>query len=250
MRRVWTLFINILFWSFFVISGIVLFVGAVIIRIVAAPLDPNRRVLQKYSCFWASLYIWVNPFWTVRVRGLEHVDPRKAYVMVSNHASMADILVIFRSFLHFKWVSKKSMFKVPLLGWNMWLNGYVPIERGDVASRERCMEECRQWLQRGSSIFFFPEGTRSEDGQMRDFKIGAFRLACETSTDILPVVIHGSRDALPKHSLIFNRKSDMTIEVLPSIPIEKVAPEEIQKAAKEMAEEVRALIAAALNREN
>lgn len=210
------------------------------------PFDPNRRVLQQYSCFWASLYIWFNPYWSVTISGKEHVDPKKSYVMVSNHASMADILVIFASFLHFKWVSKKEMFKAPFLGWNMWLNGYVGIDRGNPNSREQCMKDCRVWLKKGSPVFFFPEGTRSKDGKLKEFKQGAFRLAAETGVDILPMVISGSSQAIPKHSILLNRKSKMHLQILPPVPVSQASFEEVEEKSSELAVHVREHIAAHL----
>src|SRR5712692_128855 len=118
--RLWIVLLNLVFWLFFAMSSLMMVVGAALLRLVTAPFDPNRRILQQYTCFWASLYLWLNPFWSGRVLGAKNVDRRKAYVMVCNHESMADILMVFRTFLHFKWVSKKSMFKAPMLGWNMW----------------------------------------------------------------------------------------------------------------------------------
>lgn len=229
-------FLNILFWSFFGISSFVLILIAAPLRLLTAPFDPNRRVLQQFSCFWASLYLWVNPFWSARIKGLERADRRKAYVMVSNHQSMVDILVVFRTFLHFKWVAKKSLFRLPILGWNMRLNGYVPIERGDPESREVCMATCRRWLARGSSVFFFPEGTRSPDGRIQAFKTGAFRLALETGAEILPIVIRGSREALPKHSLRLHGKSRMELEVLSPVSVNGFDPSRPDEESRRLAD--------------
>ncbi|MBI1748963.1 MAG: 1-acyl-sn-glycerol-3-phosphate acyltransferase [Acidobacteria bacterium] len=233
--KIWNVFINSLFWTFFAVSSLILVIIGAVIRVVTAPLDPNRRVLQKFSCFWASLYIWLNPFWLAVIKGLENVDRRKAYVMISNHQSMADILIVFRTFLHFKWVAKRSLFKVPLLGWNMWLNGYVPIERSDATSRDQCLDACRAWLKKGSSIFFFPEGTRSPDGQMKPFKVGAFRLALQSGADILPIIIRGSRNAIPKHSRLLNGKSRMSLEVLPPIPLTGFDGTRLEEESKRLA---------------
>jgi 1-acyl-sn-glycerol-3-phosphate acyltransferase len=236
LEFVWNVFINVLFWFFFIVSSMILVLGAAIIYLITRPFDPNRRILQQYSCFWASLYLWVNPFWSGRITGLQRCDPRKTYVMVSNHQSMADILIVFRTFLHFKWVAKKSLFKLPLLGWNMWFNGYVPIERGDAASRDRCLARCQQWIEKGSSVFFFPEGTRAPDGRIKPFKTGAFRLALESGTDILPMVIRGSRFAIPKHSLRLHGKSRMTLEVLPPISTKGFDPSQLDEESKRLAE--------------
>jgi 1-acyl-sn-glycerol-3-phosphate acyltransferase len=226
-----TLFLNILFWAFFGVTSFVLCGIALVIRLVTGPFDRNLRILQKFSGFWASLYIWANPFWSVgSLKGIEQVDPKKAYVIVSNHQSMADILILFRSFLHFKWVAKKSLFNLPLLGWNMRLNGYVPITRGDEKSREECLKQCADWLKKGSSVLFFPEGTRSKDGRLQPFKPGAFRLALETGHEILPVVISGTLHAIPKHSILLHGRSRMSMKVLPPISLKNLSGDVAEQA--------------------
>jgi len=235
--------LNILLWSFFISTCVILFVGALILWLLTLPFDPNRKILQQYSCFWSSIYIWVNPFWSVKVYGKENLDRNKTYVLVANHESFMDILVLFRTFLHFKWVSKASMFKSPFLGWNMKMNGYVPIKRGDPESRERCLRHCLRWLKKGSSVLFFPEGSRSHDGLLRPFKPGAFRLALEAGVDILPMIIRGSRDAVPKHSLSLTKRSRMSVEILPSISVKDFdknkLPQETQRLAEYVFSEIK-----------
>ena len=83
------------------------------------------------TCFWGSLYTWFNPAWPVKVVGREKIDPNETYVMVANHQSLLDIFVLFRLFRHFKWVSKIENFNIPCVGWNMRLNGYIELRRGD-----------------------------------------------------------------------------------------------------------------------
>ncbi len=183
--------------------------------------------------------MWVNPFWSLKKSGLHHIDPKKTYVIVCNHQSMADILVLFNTFAHFKWVAKKTVFKLPFLGWNMTLNGYIPIDRGNPQSREILFQKCKDWLVKGSSVLFFPEGTRSKDGALLPFKVGAFKLAMETGTDILPLVIGGSLHAIPKHSLLFHRQSKMTLQVLEPIDIKQFQSESIEKSSDALMNFVR-----------
>ena len=99
--------------------------------------DRRLVLLHRFTCFWASLYTWLNPAWRVRIEGREKIRPRTAYVMVANHQSLLDILVLFRLFTHFKWVSKIENFRVPCVGWNMSLNRYIKLRRGDRAERRR-----------------------------------------------------------------------------------------------------------------
>src|SRR5512143_1883515 len=163
-----------LFWVFLTVSSILLFPVALLIWLVTVLFDRRLIVLHRFTCFWASLYSWLNPVWRVHVEGRERIDPAAAYVMVANHQSLLDILVLFRLFVHFKWVSKIENFRVPCIGWNMSLNRYIKLRRGDRASVERMMHACAQTIAAGNSIMMFPEGTRSSDGRLRAFKTGAF----------------------------------------------------------------------------
>src|SRR5437016_6216810 len=121
---------SLLFWGFLALSCVPLFFIALAIFLVTFPFDRDGRVLHLYSCAWAQLYFWVNPFWKLRVDGREKLPWRGAAVLVSNHESLADIVVLFGLFRPFKWVSKMSVFKVPFVGWNMRLNRYVGVVRG------------------------------------------------------------------------------------------------------------------------
>src|SRR4051812_13624824 len=123
--------LSIVFWTFFALSCIPLFAGALVIWLVTLPFDPDKRILHVYTCAWAQLYFWVNPWWRLRVEGRANLPRNGAAVLVSNHASLGDILVLFGLFSPFKWVSKASVFKVPFIGWNMKLNKYVGLVRGN-----------------------------------------------------------------------------------------------------------------------
>ena len=207
-------------WMVILVTCPVLFVGACLIWILTAPFDRGLRALHLYSCAWASLYTYIFPYWTVRVRGREHIRRDKTYVLVANHQSLLDILVLFRLYRHFKWVSKASMFRVPFVGWNMSLNRYIAIRRGDRGDARRMMADCEAALESGSSIMIFPEGTRSLDGELGDFRHGAFTIALRHGVAIVPILIDGTLDALPKHGLTLHDAADITIEVLAPIAVE------------------------------
>src|SRR5712691_7899832 len=196
----WTL--SMLFWSFVVVSSLLLFPVAVLIWAMTAPFDRRRALLHQFTCFWASLYSWFNPAWPVRIEGREKIRPGTAYVMVANHQSLLDILVLFRLFVHFKWVSKIEVFRIPCVGWNMRLNRYIALRRGDRASVTQMMEACARTLAERSSIMMFPEGTRSATGQLQRFKPGAFALALQTGVPLLPIVVEGTAHALPKRGIV------------------------------------------------
>jgi 1-acyl-sn-glycerol-3-phosphate acyltransferase len=159
--------------------------------------------------------------------------------MVANHLSLLDILVLFRLFTHYKWVSKVENFRVPFIGWNMSMNRYVRLRRGDRASVVTMLKACRETLALGSSIMMFPEGTRSPDGRMRSFKTGAFELALECKRPILPLVIRGSADALPKRGFVLQGRHRIRVTVLDPMPYESFAGQ----PAEELAQRVRERIA-------
>ncbi|MBI3769418.1 MAG: 1-acyl-sn-glycerol-3-phosphate acyltransferase [Deltaproteobacteria bacterium] len=194
-----------------------LFVGALVVWAVTVAFDRRLRALHLYACAWASLYTYVFPYWTVRVRDRGRIRDGATYVLVANHQSLLDILVLFRLYKHFKWVSKESIFRVPFIGWNMSLNRYIAIRRGDRSDAQRMMAACGAALEGGSSIMIFPEGTRSPDGELHGFRHGAFTLALRHHVPILPIVLDGTLDALPKHGLTLHERADIVIQVLEPI---------------------------------
>ena len=180
--------------------------------------DRRLVILHMFTSFWACLYLWLMPAWSLIVSGREKIKRRGQYIIVSNHQSQLDILVAFSLFFPFKWVSKAEVFRLPFIGWNMYLNRYIPLKRGDKESAQQMMRACHKALGDGCSIYFFPEGTRSHTGELKPFKAGAFILAQQARLPILPVVIDGTRAALPKHSLNFHGRHRIRMQVLEPIP--------------------------------
>jgi 1-acyl-sn-glycerol-3-phosphate acyltransferase len=225
---------SVLFWAFLVTSSLALFPVALAIWAVTLPFDRRKRLLHQFTCFWASLYSWFNPAWRVHVEGREKIRPGATYVMVANHQSLLDILVLFRLFTHFKWVSKIENFRVPCIGWNMSLNGYVKLRRGDKQSIGEMMSTCARVLDDGSSIMMFPEGTRSPDGRLRAFKHGAFTLAQGSGCPILPILIEGTADALPKRGFVLQGRHAIAIRVLDEIPHEKIVDRPVEEVTREV----------------
>lgn len=189
---------NLLFWPYLLVSCAVLFVPALLLWLLTFPWDRRLRALSRYTSLWGAHYLMWGPRTGVTVEGLERTNPDAPCVYVSNHQSMVDILALFATRLPFKWVSKVENFYAPFLGWNMVLNGYVPLKRGHLPSIMRMVRRCNALLRRGESLFVFPEGTRSDDGELRPFFRGAFRIAIRNRVPIVPIVLEGTRDALPK----------------------------------------------------
>lgn len=221
-----------LFWSFVVVSSLLLLPVAVLLWALAAPFGRRRVLLHRFTCAWASLYTWLNPLWPVTVRGREHVARGATYVMVANHLSLLDILVLFRLFRHFTWVSKAENFRVPVIGWNMRLNAYIPLRRGDRDSAAAMMATAEADLRDGTSVMVFPEGTRSRDGRLRPFKPGAFELAVRTGLPVLPIVVAGTGTALPARGWVLRGRHPITLTVLPAIPPDGLSAAELSDRAR------------------
>jgi 1-acyl-sn-glycerol-3-phosphate acyltransferase len=233
-------FFAILILVYIAISSIFLFAIALIIWILTRWFDRRLVALHQFTSMWACLYLWTMPAWRVTLRGREKIRKDGVYVIVSNHQSHLDILVAFRLFFPFKWVSKIEVFRLPFIGWNMYLNNYIPLRRGDKESIARMLARCEAALAQGNSIYMFPEGTRSTGTRLRPFKPGAFLLAHKMKRPILAVAINGTRKALPKYSLNFHGRQELGIEVVGEIPYAEFK----DKSVEETAAMVRARIAA------
>lgn len=232
---------SVVFWAFLTISSILLFPVAVLLWASTALFDERLVWLHRFTCFWASLYTWVNPVWQVSIEGRERIRRDETYVMVSNHLSLLDIFVVFRLFTHFKWVSKIENFRLPFIGWNMRLNRYIELRRGERSSVLKMLRACRRTLDEGNSIMMFPEGTRSVDGKLRPFKPGAFQLAIDCQRPLLVMTIEGSGGALPKRGFVLQGRHRIRMSVLGEIPVKDLGED-----AEALADRVRAQMARAL----
>jgi 1-acyl-sn-glycerol-3-phosphate acyltransferase len=189
-------------WSIAATTSLMYVVGAPIF-LVTAPFDPLRKVGHWYATRWGRILCALNARWSVEVVGVEKIPTDRPLVIVSNHQGIGDIIAVYFLDVQFKWISKAANFYVPFMGWFMFHAGYIPLHRGRKDSIRRTLERARHFLDRGISILFFAEGTRSKDGSVLPFKPGAFKVAIEGGFDILPIGIGGTRDALPKHSWKF-----------------------------------------------
>ena len=213
------LIFNLLYWPYLVLSCAVLFVPALLLYLVTFWQRP-RRWLHVYTSYWALHYLAWAPFASVRVEGRARALTQGPCVYVVNHQSMVDILAVFAVRLPFLWVSKRENFYAPFLGWNMWMNGYVALRRRHLPSIRRMLRTCEARLVEGSSLCVFPEGTRSDDGNLRPFYRGAFWIAVRNRVPIVPIVVEGTGLILPKRRFGIRPQAAL-VRIL-----EPIAPEE------------------------
>lgn len=175
--------------------------------------DPLHLRTARWFRRLGRLFTRVNP-WRIHITGLEHFDPHQTYVVVSNHQSLADIPIVSHIRVDAKWMAKAELFRLPLVGPMLRMAGDVPVDRTDMRKAARSLLECSKLLRRGCSIVFFPEGTRSLDGKVLPFNDGPFQLAIREQKPILPLVVEGSGNALPRHTWIFSEAQDVQLRVL------------------------------------
>ncbi len=187
------------------------------IFVLTAPFDPGRYAAGRFFRLAAVAIVKLNPLWRFRTSGVRIHDPRRPYVAVSNHESFADIFLISHLPWEMKWLSKETIFAIPLVGWMMRMAGDVEVRRGRARSRAAALEQIRDRLRKRVTVMIMPEGTRSPDGRLLPFKDGAFRTAIEAGVPILPMALAGTRDAMARGSLLFNR-ARAEVRVLEPIP--------------------------------
>lgn len=167
---------------------------------VATLWDKNRTASGRWYRWMGVACAKQSLAWRFRTFGTVPAYRPSNTVVVSNHQSQADPFLISRLPWEMKWLGKKVLFQIPVIGWSMVLAGDISLNRGNRDSAKDAMARCATYLQRGMPVMIFPEGTRSKDGQLLPFKAGAFRLAIENQSDILPLAVSGTENALPKGS--------------------------------------------------
>jgi 1-acyl-sn-glycerol-3-phosphate acyltransferase len=208
---------SVIIWVVGIALTVLLFFVMAFFSIILYPFDRKRKIAHAQCFWWADAVTALNPYWEVKVSGLENIDHNKIYVVASNHQSLADIVLMYKTKMQFKWVAKDSLFEIPILGWNMMLARHIRLRRGDLSSIKKAYREAGEWLRNGVSVVFFPEGTRSNEQKMGAFQNGAFKLAIKERVPILPIMIEGTKNAIAKGSWRFTPKTSCVIKVLAPI---------------------------------
>lgn len=201
---------SLCFYTVFFISTIILGITA----IVSTYVSHNSNWAHLVGRFWGNLNLWAAGV-KVRVKGFENLDRRHAYVFLSNHQSLFDIFTLLGKLrVQFRWLAKEELFRLFILGPAMRAAGYVPIDRTDRKKAVESLHQAAERVQNGTSIVIFPEGTRSPDGVLQEFKKGGFLLAIKSQQSLVPIAISGSHHVLPKRGdyMIHPGVIDVTID--------------------------------------
>ena len=204
------------------------------------------RPREKLVHFWAARP-WARGILKacgirVKIDGVERVDPSLARIYMCNHESYLDIFGLL-SYLSvdFKFLLKQELMRIPILGTAMKLAGYIPIDRKDPRRAVKSIQSAVEKIRNGSSILIFPEGTRTEDGNLQDFKTGGFNLALRAQCDIFPVAIIGARRLLPKGSFR-PRKGSFTIRFGRPIPTSGYTRKNLEELVAKVREAISAML--------
>jgi 1-acyl-sn-glycerol-3-phosphate acyltransferase len=185
----------IVFFPLLGMSTIVLFIIIFIFLFIA-----SERTIQFGGILWARFNSFVTPMF-VKVTGTENIDRNQSYVVIANHQSQYDIFVMYGWLpIDFRWVMKIELRKVPILGYYCYKAGHIYIDRSNHNAAIESINKARTRIKDGTSVVFFPEGTRSNTGQIKEFKKGAFKFAIDMGLPLLPITIVGTRDILPANS--------------------------------------------------
>jgi len=193
---------------------VVMFPITFMIWLLVLPFDKKRIVTHWLLMHQGFLLCWIIPVWKIVVEGREKAFRGQTYIIISNHQSMLDIVLIFYLRYRFKSVSKIENTKIPVLGWYIRMADYITVDRVNEQSKSGMLDKSLKCLKDGTSIMIFPEGTRANGNEIGRFKRGAFLLAIQAECPILPVLIDGTGGILPKNGLIFAWGKRIKIRVL------------------------------------
>jgi 1-acyl-sn-glycerol-3-phosphate acyltransferase len=202
----------------------------VVAPIVAAVALVDERAAYRICVGWARINLAVCGI-RLHVRRLAPLDPRAPYVFMSNHRSQFDILAVAMALNDFqlRWVAKKELLRVPAFGWAIKRAGHIIIDRSDHEQAVASLRAAHDKMAQGISVMIFPEGTRAFPGQdLLPFKKGGFMLALDTGFPIVPVVVRGAAELLPRDSLLA-RAGDIEVIVGPPMAVAGADRDEIMR---------------------
>ena len=171
------------------------------ISLLVHPFDKTGEMQHWCARWWCRLVAW-SIFARIHVHGTENLTSGQNYVYMANHSSLIDTPALFAYLPYqFKIMAKKHLFYFPFMGWHLWTAGNFPIDQSDARKTARSLKGVIEGVRAGKSLAVFPEGTRSPDGKLQEFKQGAFKIAVRAGVPIVPVTIIGTSKLLPKGSL-------------------------------------------------
>ena len=230
----WAPFANLLWYTHTVVMAT--------LSLILWPFD-RSGAMQHWCARWWCRLVALSIFARIRVHGVDNLRGDQPYVYMANHSSLIDTPALFAYLPYqFKIMAKKELFYVPFMGWHLWTSGNFPVDRSDGRKTAKSLRKVIEGVRGGKSLAVFPEGTRTPDGQLQEFKPGAFKIALRAGVPIVPVTIRGTFKLLPKTTLA---PRPGRVEVIIGEPI--ATGEYNEKRLPELIARVRAAIQANLD---
>jgi 1-acyl-sn-glycerol-3-phosphate acyltransferase len=174
------------------------------VSVVGSLVSGNGRLQHRCMRRWSKDNLWLSRA-QVEIEGLENVDRERPQIFTANHSGLHDILSLAAHLpIQFRWIAKKSLFRIPFMGWHMRRSGYIPIDRENPREAARSIMAAAEEIAGGVNAIAFPEGTRSQTGELGEFHSGAFALALRAGVPLVPVVVDGSWRVIAPKSLQVN----------------------------------------------
>jgi 1-acyl-sn-glycerol-3-phosphate acyltransferase len=193
-----------------------------VLALLSSLFDRTGDLVLALARVWSRIVLAV-PGVKLEVIAHAHLDPKRPYVFMANHASMVDIWAIFVGIpVSFRFIAKSQLAEIPIFGRAMRVGRFIFIDRQNATSARRSIDEATRRIKSGQSVVIFPEGTRTRDGRVAPFKKGGFHLAMNSGADIVPVAVRGTRAVMP-HGAILIRAGKVTLEMAEPIPTADIA---------------------------
>lgn len=221
--------ISCLIWVIGSVLTISVATSIIFFTIILYPFDKIKKISHSHGFLWSDLLIALNPFWNIEISGLNNIDKTKAYVVVANHQSFTDIILLYQTKMQFKWLANEGIFKIPFIGWSLILTKHIKVKKIKLVGIKKVYQDAATWLRRNMSVMFFPEGTRNNGSTMGRFQNGAFKLAIKEQVPILPISIKGTGNALPKGSWLFTTNMPICMKVLGPVNTSGIMEEDFEK---------------------
>lgn len=222
------LFRTIVLW----VAGLPITIVLFVLVLLSLLVDRSGRLVHSIGAFWCRIILKLSGV-RVSVTGVGNLPGDRPVVIFSNHQGAFDIPVLQGYIpVQFRWVAKTSLFKIPIIGWSMWLAGYIGIERESARKAYGSLKAAAEKVKNGTSVLVFPEGTRSETGELLPFKKGAFVLAAMSGVLVVPVGVTGTSGIMKKGGYTIT-PARVSLKIGAPFPTAGLKADEISKLARD-----------------
>lgn len=206
-------FLSAFLWFYWAVCIITFFLIISILFLVTFTFDRFNCLPNRMLKGLAWIMIHANPGWECEIRGADQEKIATPTIIIANHQSFMDMPLLYLLPWRMKWVAKKTLFKIPIFGWIVYMTGHLGIDRTSTRSVKK-LDKLVEPVRAGIPGMIFPEGTRSPDGELGSFKNGAFKLARQYNFKVLPIVLEGGHKAMPAGNWRFRFNQKFVISVL------------------------------------